>query len=219
MKLYHYVHCPFCVRVRMALGHLAIPYESIVVQYSDEKTPMALTGKKMLPAFEFSPGDVINESLDIIKRLDKKNSLKNELIENNSAFELLLDEIGKSVHNLCMPYWIWTPEFSPESREYFKQKKSGKRGPFHLLVQNKETHLATLAVTLQKLEENLVGKEFYSGSSLSILDIALASHLWGMYIFPEFQFSPTLHQYLQRVKKQCAFNYHEDFWKKEENLF
>lgn len=219
MKLYHYVHCPFCVRVRMALGYLAIPFESIVVQYSDEKTPIALTGKKMLPAFEFATNDVINESLDIIKRLDTKNSLNNELMDNNPNFNDLLDEIGKSVHNLCMPYWVWTPEFSNESREYFKKKKSGKRGPFHLLAQDKDKHLAIFESTLQKTENALQGKNYFHGSNLSILDIALASHLWGMYIFPEFQFSPTLHQYLQRVKTHCQFNYHGDFWKKEENLF
>lgn len=203
----------------MALGFLAINFESIVIQYDDEETPKKLTGKKMLPAFEFSATDIINESLDIIKRLDTTNSLSNELIEGNNEFNELLDEIGKNVHNLCMPYWVWTPEFSPSSRAYFKLKKSAKRGPFHLLVQNKDQYLNLLQVTLNKLEHMLKGKEFFNGNKLSILDIALAAHLWGMYIFPEFQFSPDLHNYLQRVKKQCRFEYHGDFWKKEEDLF
>lgn len=219
MKLYHYVHCPFCVRVRLALGFLNITHESVVVQYSDETTPLRLTGKKILPAFEFSPDDIINESLDIIKKLDTSNRLKNELIEKNGEFDALLDEIGKSVHSLCMPYWVWTPEFSPESREYFKNKKSEKRGAFHLLAQNKNLYLSQLEITLQDLEERLKDKKYFTGSSISILDITLASHLWGMYIFPEFQFSSFFHEYLQRIKKECNFNYHEDFWKKAEDLF
>ena len=37
IKLYHYVHCPFCVRVRLALGFLNIPFESHVIAYDDEE--------------------------------------------------------------------------------------------------------------------------------------------------------------------------------------
>ncbi len=219
MKLYHYVHCPFCIRVRMSLGFLKIPYQSRVLPYHDEKTPIDLTGKKILPAFEFSPGDAINESLDIIKRLDPKNELSNELMNNNTLINEFLDEIGSNVHNLCMPYWIWTPEFNKDSRNYFISKKSVKRGPFHLLIQNKEHYLKKLDISLLRLENEIQDKNYYTGSQLSILDIVIASHLWGMYIFPEFQFSPKIHSYLQRVKTKCNFNYHEDFWKNEHALF
>ena len=41
LKLYHYVHCPFCVRVRMILGFLQLPYQSIVLPYDDEVTPVS----------------------------------------------------------------------------------------------------------------------------------------------------------------------------------
>lgn len=219
MKLYHYVHCPFCVRVRMALGYLNIQYESVVVQYHDEKTPVELSGKKMLPIFKFSENSVMNESLDIIAKLDQQNLLNSQFMNNNSKFEALLDEVGKSVHALCMPYWIWTPEFSPESRAYFKAKKSLKRGPFYKLVQNADSFHHSLNTTLTKIENLVANKKYFDGQKLSILDIALCAHLWGLYIVPEFQFSPAMHQYLQHIKKECRFNYHEDFWKKEEDLF
>ena len=71
MKLYHYVHCPFCVRVRMAAGFLNTSYESIVVPYDDEATPINLTGKKMLPIWVNDKRLAQNESLDIIKNLDQ----------------------------------------------------------------------------------------------------------------------------------------------------
>ena len=61
MKLYHYVHCPFCVRVRMGLGYLGINFESIVLAYDDEKTPVKLTGKKMLPILVSDDGKAHNE--------------------------------------------------------------------------------------------------------------------------------------------------------------
>lgn len=212
MKLYHYVHCPFCVRVRLALGYLQQAYDSSVVPYNDEETPRKLTGKKMLPIMAFDDGTVINESLDIINKLDSNNLLKNELmITHQEEINALLDRIGKPVHNLCMPYWIWTPEFNEQSREYFQKKKEIKRGPFKNLIHQKEEFIAELDLILAGLENDL--RPFYKNNEMTILDIALAAHLWGMYIFPEFQFSPKIHQYLQKVKRQCAFDYHGDFWR------
>ncbi|MCK6594658.1 MAG: hypothetical protein L6Q33_05625, partial [Bacteriovoracaceae bacterium] len=123
----------------------------------------------------------------------------------------LLDRIGKPVHNLCMPYWIWTPEFNEQSREYFQKKKEIKRGPFKNLIHQKEEFIAELDLILAGLENDL--RPFYQNNEMTILDIALAAHLWGMYIFPEFQFSPKIHQYLQKIKRQCAFDYHADFWR------
>lgn len=212
MKLYHYVHCPFCLRVRMGLGLLRKDYESIVVPYDDEKTPIELTGKKMLPILVDENGKAMNESLDILKSQDTYQRLKWSVYEPQAAeFEALLDEIGKQVHSLCMPYWIWTPEFNESSRQYFQTKKEVKRGPFKDLIKNKKTFITALETILEeKVEPNL--EPYFKHEELTIMDIMLASHLWGMYIFPEFQFSPTIHHYLQQVKSDCRFDYHKDFW-------
>lgn len=208
-KLYHYVHCPFCIRVRMAAGFLSLPFESIVLPYNDESTPLRLMNKKMLPIFEFGSDDLSNESLDIIKRLDKKDAL-NLKDASDQKLDALLGQIGSDLHSLCMPYWMYTPEFNTESREYFQTKKEIKRGPFKKLIQEKERYLTGLEKTLKEVEAKL--SPYYESSSFGIRDIMLASHLWGMYIFPEFQFSEKLHHYLQDVKAKTHFEYHEDFW-------
>ena len=108
-----------------------------------------------------------------------------------------------------MPYWIWTPEFDINSRTYFVEKKSQKRGPFYLLIENKEKFLNLLESELSSFEKNL--HPFYKSDEMTLTDIILAAHLWGMYIFPEFQFSPNVHSYLQKIKKLCHFDYHADF--------
>jgi glutaredoxin 2 len=214
MKLYHYVHCPFCVRVRMACGFLNIKYESKVVPYNDEKTPIDLTGVKMLPIFEFNMvGDAINESLDIISRLDTENKLNSKFVIEEQYLELeeLTNLMGKDVHNLAMPYWIWTPEFDESSRSYFENKKSKKRGPFKDLVHRREEFISSLSASLEQLETKLM--PFYNGENMDLADIIIASHLWGMYVVPEFQFSDDIHHYLQSIAKNCNFNYHEDYWR------
>ena len=212
MKLYHYVHCPFCIRVRMGLELLGVAYESKVLPYNDEITPIKLTGSKMLPILEISQGNAINESLGILKKFDSTDILLwNQYQNNKNEIELFLSKISAPIHSLCMPYWCWTPEFDAESRKYFQEKKEIKRGPFKKLIQNKATYLHTLNTIMQdELENNLT--PFYKNSTLSIVDIMIAAQLWGMYIFPEFQFSPKVHNYLQSIKEITHFDYHKDFW-------
>ena len=205
ITLYHYIHCPFCVRVRMALSYLKIKYTSIVLPYDDEATPIALTGVKMLPIAVID-GIAMNESLEIIKAIDSKNQLVNTPYPTLSISTL--NELGDIVHNLCMPHWIWTYEFSDVSRAYFQKKKVKKRGPFKLLAMNNPLYAKQLEDYLSsQVEPKLI--PFYESDKFSLNDLLLASHLWGMYIVPEFQFSPKIHQYLMTIKKITGFNYHE----------
>jgi glutaredoxin 2 len=195
----------------MALGLFNISYHSKVLPYEDEKTPIDLCQKKMLPIMTWEDGSSQNESLDIIKRLDSNNTLKWDLLTTEQKeLEELLSELGSSIHSLCMPYWIYTKEFSSESRNYFQTKKEVKKGPFRDLVKNKDSYLTNLESTLSKIEKMLT--PFYKSDSLTILDLMLASHLWGMYIYPEFQFNEKIHSYLQEIKKQTRFDYHQDLW-------
>ncbi|MBI2521981.1 MAG: glutathione S-transferase N-terminal domain-containing protein [Bdellovibrio sp.] len=215
LELFHYVHCPFCVRVRMALGFLRLPYTSTVLRYNDEATPIQLTGKKMLPIMKF-PDMTINESLDIIKKLDSKKQLSFDFLDKVglALVEDWLKRLGAPIHNLCMPYWVWTPEFDQPSRQYFENKKSAKRGPFAQLAQARLQFESELNPLLKELEAEL--EPFFHNRTMTIVDIMLAAHLWGLYILPEFRFSDKLHAYLQSIKQLCEFDYHIDFWRQKE---
>lgn len=213
IKLYHYIHCPYCVRVRLVLGLLNLEWESAPLPYHDEKTPLDLTGVKMLPIIEIE-GAPSNESLDIIVKLDKDNALENSRLEDKkllSEVENILSQFSLPVHSLCMPYWAWTKEFNEVSRNYFQTKKEKKRGPFHLLVQDKQKYLDMLPPLFEELAKEL--KPYFRSDKLTILDIMISSHLWGLYIYPEFQFPKEIHEYLMKIKESCKFDYHEDFWK------
>ncbi|MCB9094850.1 MAG: glutaredoxin 2 [Halobacteriovoraceae bacterium] len=214
-NLYHYLHCPFCIRVRLVLGYLNIPYKSVVLPYDDEKTPLELSGKKMLPIMTFSSGETINESLDIIERLDRDQKLKLKEIIHSPQFEnfdSLLNKLGKNIHAMAMPYFIFTPEFTESSRNYFRAKKEAYKGPFSDLVAKRSEFENALQKDLLDLEKNL--EPYYFSQTISLYDLLLASHLWGMYVVPEFQFSTKIHDYLMGIKKICHFNYHKDCWEK-----
>lgn len=212
LKLFHYVHCPFCVRVRMTLGYLGLEYQSVVLSYDDEKTPMELAGKKMLPIMTIGK-KVMNESLDIMAELDQENVLRVQNLrtgEGFKKFETLLTEIGGPVHSLAMPFWIWSPEFKESARNYFRAKKEAKRGPFQELVKNQTRFVNEIQPILKKLENDLT--PFYQSETFSVKDILLAAHLWGLYSVPEFRFTEKIHSYLQSVKSTCQFNYQQPLW-------
>ncbi|MBT3983027.1 MAG: hypothetical protein HOE90_16855 [Bacteriovoracaceae bacterium] len=212
--LYHYVHCPYCVRVRLALGFLSIKFNSVVLPYDDEKTPISLADAKMLPIFKFDESHVSNESLDIIAILDTENRLGTRSLLDNSEklgeINTLLSEISKPVHNMAMPYWIYTPEFDDNSRKYFKDKKEVKRGPLKRLIPRRPEFEQQLSKVLDGLELQI--DKFFQSEAFTIADIMIASHLWGMYVVPEYQFPAKIHEYLQNIKRICEFDYHKDFW-------
>ena len=198
----------------MALGFLSLDYDSVVLPYDDEQTPIKLTGKKMLPILEFADGSAMNESLDIIEKIDEENELKiSELKSTDLILQMnnMLDDMGKQIHNLAMPYFIYTKEFNESSRSYFLNKKEAKRGPFKNLFLNQKQFLQDLKPFINQIEKSL--DPFYHSNEFTIKDILVASHLWALYIVPEFQFNQDVHLYLQEVKRITRFNYHQDLWK------
>lgn len=74
--VYVYDHCPFCVRVRVALGIKNIKFDLRFLANDDVKTPTALIGKKMAPIFEWKEANIcMGESLDIIALVDTDERL------------------------------------------------------------------------------------------------------------------------------------------------
>jgi glutaredoxin 2 len=190
----------------MALGFLGLPWKSQVLRYDDETTPLKLAGQKMLPIARID-GAAMNESLDIIQKLDVNNRLPSQ---DFTALDPILTELGGLVHSLAMPYWVWTPEFDEASRQYFIKKKSGKRGPFPELAKRRLEFEVPLQKRLKEFEQHLT--PYWDSQHLTLKDIALAAHLWGLFVVPEFRLSDTWYNYLMKIKTECQFNYHADFW-------
>mmetsp|Transcript_39184 Transcript_39184/g.85965 ORF Transcript_39184/g.85965 Transcript_39184/m.85965 type:complete len:309 (-) Transcript_39184:164-1090(-) len=70
--VYVYDHCPFCVRVRLALGIMNVKHNVNFLGNDDIPTPTKLCGKKIAPIFEIPEDDfIMTESLDIIEKVDQ----------------------------------------------------------------------------------------------------------------------------------------------------
>ena len=73
-ELLVYDHCPFCVRVRVALGVLGVDHKLTFMENDDIDTPTALVGKKIAPIWVDEDGPM-NESLDIIAKMDPEGKI------------------------------------------------------------------------------------------------------------------------------------------------
>lgn len=206
ITLYHYPHCPYCIRVRLALGYLNIDYKSVVLSYDDEATPKKLTGKKMLPIATIDDKH-INESLNIIYTLDVKQKFALGSISNDQEFsevENLIKLLGDQVYPLSMPQWIHQDGWTAEAKKYFQEQKERNYITFESMRNNQKQYLRNLKPILATLEKTLC--PFYKSEDFSFYDILLASHLWSLYIVPEFSFSEKLDDYLKTIAKTCHFS-------------
>lgn len=68
--LYNYDHCPFCVRVRLALGFKNVKHNLIFMANDDVHMPSELVGKKIAPIMTFPVDDVDKEDLIMMESMD-----------------------------------------------------------------------------------------------------------------------------------------------------
>jgi len=129
--LYVYDHCPFCVRVRVALGLKNVKYNVNFLGNDDVATPTALVGKKIAPIFRFPADDVtMAESMDIIKLIDSDERFGPTGLLKPSSGRTDLKEWQKSVQSILRtlqrPRYVATgllPEFAHlDGRHAFIQK-------------------------------------------------------------------------------------------------
>jgi glutaredoxin 2 len=163
-------------------------------------------GKKMLPIVRFPEGRLRNESLDIIEASDTENLLASHNFQKTarqSTIDSVISSFSTALFNLAMPFYALSGEFSAADRKYFLEKKSAKRGSFEELLKRGDQYRIETNLLLQEIEKYLT--PFFESTKIRIEDIMLASHLWGLYMVPEFRFSDKIHLYLQDVKNECHF--------------
>ena len=212
MKLYHYPHCPFCQRVRLALGAKKHPYESVVLSYADHQTPVSLVGAKMLPIVEFDTGVVMAESLDIIYELETRFP----------QHQLIFDETHKNIEwasavmvsipryfDLLLPFYAdgyrQSGEFDEAGWAYYKDSKEQKRGKtFDDLKKERfdifEDHVQPVLSTIVARIENTG----FIGDQLSAADCVLVADMSGLRLVHDVVLPEVLIDYMDRVESLCG---------------
>jgi glutathione S-transferase len=67
--LYHLSECPYCEKVRLALGLERIAYESLTIEPEDRNEVQKISGQSLVPVLVDNDGTVIIESNRILRHL------------------------------------------------------------------------------------------------------------------------------------------------------
>ena len=201
MVLYVYDHCPYCVKARMIFGLKKQPFQLKILLNDDEKTPKSMIGVKMLPILEYQPGKFMPESMDIISYIDK---LGNPTVEADEDFKLKdwLDKNIETIYRLAMPRWIKADleEFkTPESRNYFENKKTQSIGSFEEELKNSPKLIAKIEQELKNLEAFFPKSQPFFKEKLSFNDFHLFASLRSLSIVKGVEFPVKVKNYMEKL--------------------
>lgn len=214
MKLYHYDHCPFCVRVRMILGLRGLPYESQILPNDDAATPISLIGAKQVPILQKADGTHMGESLDIVRYLDEYAG-KERLIEAvRPEIQAWADKVGGYYGRLLHPRScrLPLPEFGTQSAiDYFVKKKQNSIGSFDIHLNKTADYLQTLHEDFQVLEGLVESSGSLNGSGLSMEDILVFPMLRNLSMVRGAVYPEKISAYLHDLARQSGVNLYFEY--------
>ncbi len=197
---------PFVWRIRYALAHKGIPFETVYLGFTE--IPSAFGGKfKTVPILEH--GDtVLNESWDIAEYLDRAFPNLPLLFNTPSEHALMkftdawfINEVlrkmfrvyVKDVHDAARP----------QDRPYFREsrEKNMKGKTLESFTADRETYLPAIRVALAPLRQHLAKYQFLGGGAPNFADyIALGGFYWAASAgtLPLLERDDTLRDYVSR---------------------
>jgi len=203
--LHIYDHCPYCIRVELALAFLGVPYTREIYGYGDFDGPKKLTGKKMLPVFEYL-GNKHPESLEIIDLLES-NTAHKSIPPRTKRVDLdeWLNDSQEVRQDLKRPRIIKMPIKDWESSEdirYAKEKYEKKGFNYSDAVARTESLIVKMNEFLEKFSDKLL-YDTYSVNEFGfgMDDIIVLPHLRTLTCVKGLKWPAKLRSYLENSFK------------------
>jgi len=203
--LHIYDHCPYCIRVELALTFLGVPYTREIYGYGDFEGPKKLTGKKQLPVLELL-GNKHPESLDIIDLLES-NTAHKSIPPRTKRVDLdeWLNDSQEVRQDLKRPRIIKMPIKDWESSEdirYAKEKYEKKGFSYSDAVARTESLIVKMNEFLEKFSDKLL-YDTYSVNEFGfgLDDIIVLPHLRTLTCVKGLKWPDKLRSYLENSFK------------------
>ncbi len=208
MKLFHYDHCPYCVKVRMLLGFKNINFELITLLNDDEQTPLQMIGQKMVPILQKPDGSFLSESLDIISYIDSLSDFGKPVVhpsKEDSRLSKWFEESRLSIYGLAMPRWVkmGLEEFAtPSAIDYFVNKKEKMIGSFKEHLDRSDELIEKAQKSLKNLESLVSPKPFFWGEILNLDDFHVFASLRSLTTVRNLTFPEKINEYMIFMEKK-----------------
>ena len=149
--LYSFRRCPYAMRARMALRYSGVPVEIVEVSLKAKPAQMlAISPKGTVPVLD-ADGQVIDESLEIMRWALAQNDPDNWLLGGDSRIAELI-EANDQVFKVHLNRYKYAERYPEQPMEVYR---------------------AEGALFLQKLDELLEGRDYLLAGHPSLADIAL----------------------------------------------
>lgn len=210
LTLYHYDHCPYCVKARMIFGIKNIPFQLKALLYDDEATPRSFIGAKMLPILKTEKA-YMPESLDIVRYMD--DNFQTPLVDwkEDSRLNEWLQSCGNAHYFLAMPRWVQASleEFkTSDSKDYFQKKKEKHIGSFSEALKNTKNLIEKMEECLKELEILFQNKNKYWASQLSVNDFHLFAYLRMLSVVKDISFPEKVSFYMKNLSEESKVPLH-----------
>lgn len=203
MKLYIYEHCPYCVKARMIFGLKNIPIELEYLLNDEEDLLIRLNGVKQVPLWQQDNGEVMSESMNIVKAVDSLNNAS-VLTQENLILKKWLQDIKEPWRLLTLSHYpiFPFPEFAtPESVRYYVEKKEKNLDDsLKSLRQKKNEFLNELNPQLEQLNDLILTPQAVNGA-LSVDDFELFPVLRSLTLFKDAKFPDKVTQYTRELSR------------------
>lgn len=149
--LYTFLRCPFAIRARVALASAGIEVRHVEVSLRDKPPEMlALSPKGTVPVMRLPNGEVLEESLDIMRWALRQND-PNGWLRNSHEADPLIEHCDH----------VWKP--------LLDRYKYAERHP----SLTREQHRAVACVFLEELDRRLSTTKYLCGKNASLADVAI----------------------------------------------
>lgn len=203
MRLYIYEHCPYCVKARMIFGLKSVPIELEYLLNNEEDLLIRLNGVKQVPLWQQDNGDVMSESMDIVRVVDNLSNAS-VLTEENLVLKKWLQGTKDSWRLLTLSHYpiFPFPEFAtPEAIQYYTEKKEKNLGAsLESLRQRKDKFLNELNLQLEYLNDLILTPQAVNGA-LSVDDFELFPVLRSLTLFKGAKFPEKVLNYAEELSR------------------
>lgn len=210
LTLYHYDHCPYCVKARMIFGLKKVPFQLKALLYDDEKTPQSFIGAKMVPILK-TEKNYMPESLDIVRYIDDHFQSPTVDWTEDSRLSKWIESCERLHYFLAMPRWVKAPleEFNtPASRTYFQKKKEQHLGSFSEALNNTQNLIEGMEEKLKELENLLSDENRHWKRQLSVNDFHLFAYLRMLSIVKDLSFPKKIAAYMKNLSAESKVSLH-----------
>ena len=196
----------------MIFGLKQIPFRMTTLLNDDVQTPTQLSGRKIIPILELPTGEIVTESLDIVRLIDQQDGAPVLGGPQNPAISGWIAQASSTIFKLAIPRWAEAPlgEFrTPAARGYFVENKSRQMGSFTQHLANSPALIREAEADLLCLEPLLVENGDGCNGPLSLDDILLFPILRALSIVIAMDYPPKVEAYRQQMAAQAHVVLHD----------